>query len=174
MTYCNYQCKQDKFLDQKKQIFQKKLDQYYNKYAQHLRELKAVANKPNPHNEMARIKRTNEPALKRYENEINSILNSIKNRIYSVTSNNKKNKTEINVNNNDIDKLKSQLAIQEKKILEKRTELESKKKQLAVGNDTNKYRRHILYLLIVFNIFLIVVIVFLLKGSSSGSESSSE
>ena len=78
MTYCNYQCKQDKFLDQKKQIFQKKLDQYYNKYAQHLRELKAVANKPNPHNEMARIKRTNEPALKRYENEINSILNSIK------------------------------------------------------------------------------------------------
>ena len=169
MAYCNYQCKQDKFLDQRKILFQKKLNQYYTLYENHLRDLKAVANKPNPHNQMAAIKRKNEGPLKRLESEINSILNSIKQRIYSVTSDVKKNKKEININNNDIDKLKSQLAVQEKKIMEKRTELESKKKQLQVGNQTNKYRRHILYLLIFFNIFLIIVIVFLLKGSGSGN-----
>ena len=174
MGYCNYQCKQQKFLDQRKIIFQKKLDNYYSKYSRHLKQLQSVANKSNPHAEMDKIRRTNEPALKRDERDIKNILEQIKSRIDGVTQRVKQNKSEINVNNTDLEKLKKELDVQERKILEKRTELESKKKQLNVGNDTNKYRRHILYLLIFFNIFLIIVIVFLLRNSSSGSGASDD
>lgn len=165
----NYSRCQQKWLDQRKILFQRKLDEYYKLYSNHLKQLKSIANKDNPHNEMAQIVRRNERPILDKEREIKNLLKSIQDRIKNSESHVKERKTTISKNNQDIDRLKRQLNVQEKQILEKQTELESKKKQLEVGSDTNKYRKHILYLLIIFNVFLVIVIVFLLKKSGNGA-----
>ena len=166
----NYSRCQQKWLDQRKIMFQRKLKEYYDLYSRHLKQLKIIASKPNPHNEMAQIVRRNERPILDKEREIKNLLRSIQDRIKNSESHVKERKTTISKNNQDIDRLKKQLNVQEKKILEKQTELGSKKKQLEVGSDTNKYRKHILYLLIIFNVFLAVVIVLLLKKSGGASD----
>lgn len=161
----NYSRCQQKWLDQKKREFSIKLKAYYRAYAKHLRDLKKLAGQPNPHEKMKELVAKNEQPIRDMERQIGTLLTSIQGRIRSSEGHVRERKSTISKNNQDIDRLKRQLNVQEKKILEKQTELESKKKQLEVGSDTNKYRKHILYLLIIFNVFLVIVIVFLLKKS---------
>ena len=125
----NYSRCQQKWLDQRKIMFQRKLKEYYDLYSRHLKQLKIIASKPNPHNEMAQIVRRNERPILDKEREIKNLLRSIQDRIKNSESHVKERKTTISKNNQDIDRLKKQLNVQEKKILEKQTELGSKKKQ---------------------------------------------
>ena len=159
-----------KWITDRKKMFDAKLTAYYAKYKEHLKKLGEVATADNPHMEIEKIKSSTVDGtrvLKKMEEEIKGILESINNKINGISNKVADDKTAIKKNNDMLERLRRTLEDQEKNILEKRTELESKKKQLGVGSNTNKYRKHILYLLIFFNIFLIVAIVFLLKGTGS-------
>ena len=167
---CDFECQKDIYLENKRKTFNKKLEEYYSQYSKYLRELQELSKRDDPHQAMQEKRRRYEGKLLSLENQIKSILSGVQNEISGIESTVKKNKIDIDVNNRDITNLKRQLIMQERKIKEKSAELESKRRQLSVGSYSNNYRRFILYLLIVFNILLVVGIIYFWRSSSVTNE----
>ena len=137
--------------------------QYGKDYTEYINRLNNIPNSSRPQAEISMLERQYSGRLNRYKEAIANQIKSVENLKMCSDNLIRDNTKKIQKNNNKIRDLKLNVEKMDKHIIDRKTELTSKEKQLYQEDQNKSYRSRILFLLIGFNVFLIITIIFLLK-----------
>jgi len=159
-TQCNYvndyECDRKCNIMKLKDEYNKELKQYYIEYNKYLN-LKFGKNSSTQQQTTAES--LVKPVIVQINTNLNKILADLKNNIKNTQSKIKTQEMNVHSKNKNINSKNSQIKIQIEEIEKRQKELDTKNRMIETSIERNRYKRNVMYIMIILSILLGVFII---------------